>query len=192
MSTSPDPDTPTRPDDAGRSRRRGLIAAVALAGGGAGAWFAARHFRLDPPENQPKALFATLSLPDASGAPFPLAQLDGQFVVLNFWATWCPPCIEEMPELAELHREISPRRGTVIGIGIDSPTNIREFASKHRFPYPLLVGGMGGTELSKRFGNVSGALPFTVLISRKGSVVGRKLGRIRLPELREQVLAHLG
>ena len=108
-------------------------------------------------------------------------------MVLNFWATWCPPCIEEMPELAELHREIAPRNGTVIGIGIDSPSNIREFAEKHRFPYPLLVAGMAGTELSKRFGNSSAALPFTVVIDRNGQISHRTLGRIKLPRLREAV-----
>jgi peroxiredoxin len=128
-----------------------------------------------------------IDLADATGAAVRLSDFGGRVVVLNFWATWCPPCIEEMPELAELHREIARSNGAVIGIGIDSPSNVREFASKHQFPYPLLVGGMGGTELSRRFGNSSGALPFTIVIAPDGRIVKRILGRVRLAQLRDLV-----
>ncbi len=168
--------------------RRALMVLAALGGVGGGAWLAWR--RLAPGEAGAEAvgLLRGLSLPDAEGQPFDLGQTAGRTLVLNFWATWCPPCVEEMPELAELHTEMSGAQGMVIGIGIDSPVNIREFASKRRFPYPLLVGGTGGTELSRRFGNTSGALPFTVLIDPAGQVVLRVLGRIRLPQLRASVL----
>ena len=171
--------------------RRAALAALALACGGAGAWFAWQRLSVAPEDAQAGALLRSLSLPDAQGNPYALASLAGKTVVLNFWATWCPPCIDEMPELATLHQEISTRNGLVIGIGIDSAANIRQFASTNRFPYPLLVGGMGGTELSRRFGNQVGALPFTVVISPGGQVAHRTLGRIKLPKLREIVLAQL-
>jgi peroxiredoxin len=92
-----------------------------------------------------------------------------------------------MPELAELHLEIASRNATVIGIGVDSAANVREFAEKHRFPYPLVVAGMGGTELARQFGNTIGALPFTVVIDPRGRIVERKLGRIRIDALRAVV-----
>jgi peroxiredoxin len=128
---------------------------------------------------------------DTDGKRHRLADYRGKWVVVNFWATWCTPCIEEMPELAQLHLEIAPRNATVLGIGVDSPANVRAFAEKHRFPYPLVVAGMGGTELARQFGNRVGALPFTVVIDAGGRIVERRLGRIQLAHLRETVASTL-
>jgi peroxiredoxin len=169
------------------SRRRWLTAGIAAGFAALGGWFAWQRLTPSPADEDAVALLHALNLPDPAGAPYDLGQLRGKTVVLNFWATWCPPCIDEMPELAELHREIISRNGTVIGIGVDSAANIREFAEKHRFPYPLVVAGVGGAELARRFGNQSGALPFTVVIDAKGRIVERKLGRIQLPRLRATV-----
>ena len=179
--------TPPAAQQAPRQGRRWLLGGVAIAALAVGAGVALHRFRTAPATPDAVELLQQLSLPDAEGQPYALAATAGRTVVLNFWATWCPPCIEEMPELGQLHQEIAGRNGIVIGIGIDSPGNIREFASKHRFPYPLLVGGMGGTELSRRFGNTSGALPFTVVIAPDRQVVKRILGRVRLDQLRQIV-----
>ena len=173
------------------ARRRVLIAGVAAAFAALGGWVAWRRYSPEPAADDAVALLYGQTLPDDAGRAFELGSLRGRTVVLNFWATWCPPCIDEMPELAELHREIQPRNGTVVGIGIDSPSNIREFAETHRFPYPLLVAGLGGTELARHFGNKAGALPFTVVIDADGRIVERKLGRIRIAALRATVLASL-
>ena len=174
------------------SRRWWLAGATAFAAAAAGGWLASRRTAVTSEEDVAAVhlLFAQ-KLPDHAGTTVSLDTFKGRTVVLNFWATWCPPCIDEMPELAELHREIAPRNGTVIGIGIDSPSNIREFAEKHPFPYPLLVAGMAGSELSRKLGNSSAALPFTVVIDRSGQVVDKKLGRIKLGPLRERVNAVL-
>ncbi len=169
------------------SRRRWLTAGLAATFATLGGWVAWRRFTPSQGADDAAALLYAQTLPDHAGQPYDLGQLRGKTVVLNFWATWCPPCIEEMPELAELHLEIAPRNGTVIGIGIDSAANVREFAEKHRFPYPLVVAGMGGTELARHFGNSIGALPFTSVIDPRGRIVERKLGRIRLDALREVV-----
>lgn len=168
--------------------RRAAIAGVAAAFAALGGWVAWQRYGPDPASDDAVGILYGQTLPDHRGDDFALAQLRGRTVVLNFWATWCPPCIDEMPELAELHLEIAPRKATVVGIGIDSPSNIRQFAEKHGFPYPLLVAGLGGTELSRQFGNKAGALPFTVVIDARGRIVERKLGRIRLATLRETVL----
>ena len=169
--------------------RRRLFAAGAAAGCAAlGGWVAWTRYSLNDAGDAASALLFAQTLPDADGQPFALASLKGRTIVLNFWATWCPPCVDEMPELSSLHGEISPRNATVIGIGVDSPSNVREFAQKHRFAYPLLVAGLTGSELARQFGNTSAALPFTVVIDPSGRVVERKLGRIRLPHLRRIVL----
>ena len=173
------------------ARRRLAYGAIAAGFAALGGWAAWR--RLEPVDTGAAAvdLVYAQTLTSASGEAVDLGALRGQTVVLNFWATWCPPCVDEMPELAELHREISTRKATVIGIGIDSPSKIREFAEKHQFPYPLLIGGMNGSELAKQLGNASGALPFTVVIDAKGRVIDRKLGRIKLTALRSKVLSVL-
>jgi peroxiredoxin len=166
----------------------GGVAAVFAALGAAIAWH-----RIAPTEADVAAvdLLFSRTLKDPSGAEVALADFRGKTVVVNFWATWCTPCVEEMPELAMLHDEIASRNATVLGIGIDSPSKIREFVERNRFSYPLLVGGVDGTELGRQLGNPSGALPYTVVIDEKGRVIERKLGRIRLDRLRSQVLAVL-
>lgn len=124
------------------------------------------------------------SLNDLAGAPQALAKWRGKPLVVNFWATWCAPCVEEMPELSELAGHDKGKNFNVIGIGIDSPSNMSEFANKLKIAYPLYVGGMGGTELSRDFGNKAGGLPYTVLIGADGQVKKTYLGKLKFDELR--------
>ena len=128
-----------------------------------------------------------LSFPDPKGGATEMASLRGRLTVVNFWATWCPPCVEEMPELSLIHAEMSPKGIKVIGLAVDSPSNVREFAEKHKFSYPLLVAGASGTELAKRLGNSIDGLPYTALIDDKGIVLRKKAGRIREEELRSWI-----
>jgi len=107
--------------------------------------------------------------------------------VVNFWATWCPPCVEEMPELSRIHEEMSAKDVKVLGLAIDSPSNVREFLKNRSFSYPLLVTGGSGSELAKRLGNSIEALPYTVLIDANGRVLKQKLGRIKEEELRKWI-----
>ena len=169
------------------SRRHWVLAGVAATFAALGGWVAVRRYAPEDGSADALALLMAQSMPDHAGQPFAMSSLRGRVLVLNFWATWCSPCVEEMPELAELHREISPGNGAVVGIGIDSAQNIAEFARKTPYPYPLLVAGVGGIELARGFGNRIGALPFTVLVSAQGQIVGRTMGRIRLTEIRERV-----
>jgi thiol-disulfide isomerase/thioredoxin len=129
------------------------------------------------------ALYAQ-SMNDASGAPQALSQWKGKALVVNFWAPWCAPCVQEMPELAQLATDNAGKNIRVIGIGIDSPTNIAQFAAKFKISYPLYVAGMSGTELSRQFGNSAGGLPYTVLIGADGKVRKTYLGRLRFAELK--------
>lgn len=124
------------------------------------------------------------SLNDLAGKPQALAQWKGKPLLVNFWATWCGPCVQEMPELSALANEEGGKRYHIIGVGIDSPSAMSEFATKHNIKYPLLVGGMGGTELSRAFGNTNGGLPFTVLIGADGQVRKTYLGKLKFDELK--------
>lgn len=125
-----------------------------------------------------------LSLPDAAGATQALAQWKGKNLLVNFWAPWCPPCVQEMPELSELQGEHAGKNLQIIGIGIDSASNIASFAGKFKIAYPVYVSGMSGTDLSRHFGNTSGGLPFTVLIGADGQVKKTYLGRLKFDQLR--------
>ena len=109
-------------------------------------------------------------------------------LVINFWASWCPPCVEEMPLLAKLSQGADPQKVVFIGIGIDSPSNIREFLSKTSVPYPIVVGGMDGSNWGKQLGNEQGALPYTVIIDPKGKKVFSKLGKITEDDVNKSIL----
>jgi thiol-disulfide isomerase/thioredoxin len=129
------------------------------------------------------------TLNDLSGKPQTLAQWKGKPLLVNFWATWCAPCVQEMPELSALANEEGGKRFNVIGLGIDSPSAMSEFAAKHNIKYPLYVGGMGGTDLSRAFGNTNGGLPFTVLIGADGQVRKTYLGKLKFDELKADLAA---
>jgi peroxiredoxin len=164
-----------------------LLIAVAILSAAIGIYAGAKKFDAKPPNNDAVARMLTLSLPDAQGAPQALSQWRGKNLVVNFWATWCAPCVDEMPELNALQSEIAPRNAQVIGIGIDSRSNIAEFASKYKISYPLYIAGMEGTELSRQFGNQAGGLPFTVLIGADGQIRKTYLGRLKMNELRKDL-----
>jgi peroxiredoxin len=92
-----------------------------------------------------------------------------------------------MPELSRIHAEMSPKDIKIIGLAVDSPSNVREFAGKNSVSYPLLITGASGSELAKRLGNAIDALPYTVLIDEKGNVLRQKAGRIHEEELRKWI-----
>ena len=124
------------------------------------------------------------SLNDLDGAPQALAKWKGKPLLVNFWATWCAPCVQEMPELSELAGLDAGKTFNVIGIGIDSPSNMKEFAAKLKIAYPLYVAGMGGTELSREFGNTAGGVHYTVLVGADGQVNMTYLGERKFDEMR--------
>jgi thiol-disulfide isomerase/thioredoxin len=103
--------------------------------------------------------------------------------VLNFWATWCAPCIKEMPELDRFHREHAAQGWQVVGVAIDQPEPVREFLQRVPVGFPIAVAGLAGMELLRALGNPSGALPFTVVFAADGRVVRRKLGETTAREL---------
>lgn len=131
-------------------------------------------------------LFAT-SLADSSGLRQNLMQWKGKTLLVNFWATWCNPCVEEMPELSKLQKSIAAKNIQIIGIGIDSAANISEFSLKHKIDYPIYIADTQGVELAKKFGNESGGLPFSVLIEPNGQIKKSYLGRLKLDELKRDL-----
>ena len=135
----------------------------------------------------PAAALLSQSMNDAAGKPEQLSQFKGKPLLVNFWAPWCGPCVKEMPELSSLASELKVKNINVIGVGIDTPTNILEFTTKYKIAYPIFVGGMGATDLARAFGNANGSLPYTVLIGADGKVVKTYLGILKFDELRQDL-----
>lgn len=129
-------------------------------------------------------LFAQ-KLPDADGVDRPLSTWRGKLLVVNFWATWCAPCVEEMPELQRFADQFAPRGMAVLGIGVDDLDKIREFRRQHQLHIPLLAAGFDGMELARQLGNPEPVLPYTALISPDSRILEEHSGRIGLDELRK-------
>ena len=121
---------------------------------------------------------------NADGKPQSLSLFKGHPVVVNFWASWCGPCVEEMPSLAQLHREYAKKGVEFVGLGVDSDKNVKAFLQKVPVDYPVYVIGFGGADLARAFGNNAGGLPFTVVIDAKGNIRSTKLGQIQPAELK--------
>jgi thiol-disulfide isomerase/thioredoxin len=128
--------------------------------------------------------FFSQTFPDSAGKPHALADYRGKVVVINFWATWCVPCVEEIPELSRLSSEYRPKNVAFVGIGIDNASNIVDFEKKVTASYPLLVAGTMGSDLLREYGDTAGGLPFTLILDGKGAVRATKLGKVSEKELR--------
>jgi thiol-disulfide isomerase/thioredoxin len=168
-----------------------VAAAIALLALGVGATMAVRFEARTQIAPLATALFAQ-SFNDAEGRMQPINQWRGGVLVVNFWATWCAPCIEEMPDLQQVQAEYATRGVTIIGVAIDNAAAVKRFRDEQNIGLPLLIAGAAGTELVRELGNPSGALPYTVLIDRSGNVVQSKLGRLRAGELRLWLDSQIG
>jgi thiol-disulfide isomerase/thioredoxin len=121
---------------------------------------------------------------DLSGKPRSVSEWDGRVLVCNFWATWCPPCVEEIPILSAARRDFAAKGVEVVGIALDSNHNVAKFLAKLPVAYPVLVAGLEVLDLLRKLGNPSGGLPFTVILDRVGAVAETKLGTFKEAELR--------
>lgn len=171
-------------------RRRALYAGVAAAAavGGAGlAWW-----RLQPQAVQAGAEQAlwTQAFDTPEGARLAMAEFVGKPLLLNFWATWCPPCVEELPLLNQFYREHAAKSWQVVGLAIDQPSAVRKFLQKTPLAFPVVMGGLDGTEISRSMGNLGGSLPFTVVVDARGQVVHRKMGALHSDELQTLAKAY--
>jgi len=166
--------------------RRAWIGVLATGALAAGLGAALNWFRTEPVAAGAEAsekLFSAV-FPDADGRPQPLSQWRGRLLIVNFWATWCPPCVEEMPELQTIRDAYRDRGVEVIGIGIDNAVKVAAFRDRFGLTLPLLVAGVGGSDLNRALGNAGGALPYTVFVGRNGEIRERHLGQVKPEQLR--------
>jgi peroxiredoxin len=132
------------------------------------------------------------TLGSSEGARVSAADFDGNVVLVNFWATWCQPCREEMPMLAELHSEFRESGFEVVGIALDEVDQARSFAAELGIDYPILVGSTDVMTVSALYGNRSGTLPYSVLLDREGIIRWAYLGELKEDELRQEISTLFG
>ncbi|MDQ0587604.1 TlpA family protein disulfide reductase [Variovorax paradoxus] len=165
--------------------RRGLlyggVAVAAAAAGLGGAWW--RERGSGPQGEVLEASFWSQRFERPEGGELLLSDLRGKPLLLNFWATWCPPCVEEMPMIDRFFREHGANGWQVVGLAIDQPSAVRKFLQKTPVSYPTGLAGLQGTELVKSLGNTGGGLPFTLVLNGAGAVAARKMGKLEAADL---------
>ncbi len=166
----------------------GLMAAAGLAGIGT-AWWSSRT-RTDPASAKGDAgtdaasdALWRLSFDTPDGKTLAMNTLRGKPLLLNFWATWCPPCVEELPLLDSFYQANKDRNWQVLGLAVDQPSAVSKWLKTKPLSFPIGMAGLGGTELSKSLGNLAGSLPFSAVFSTTGALLQRKTGKLTPEDL---------
>jgi thiol-disulfide isomerase/thioredoxin len=165
----------------------GAAAAAGLAGVGA-AWLKYEPQKLTAGQTSAAqdALWA-LSFDTPEGQPQPMSNFRGKPLLLNFWATWCPPCVEELPLLDAFHQEHKAKGWQVLGLAVDQPSAVRKWLQAKPLSFPVGMAGLDGTALSKSLGNLAGGLPFTAIFGSTGALLHRKTGMVTKEDLSQWV-----
>ena len=174
------------------SSRRTLLTsagvAASLAGAGLAWWFGQTPLDGEGASSRQSDIAAlavlwSLKLATPTGENLALSSLKGKPSLINFWATWCPPCIEELPLIDAFYRENRKNGWQVLGLAVDQLAAVTSFLNKMPIAFPVVLAGAAGIEISKSLGNLSGGLPFTVVLSSSGNVVQRKIGLVTSQDL---------
>ncbi len=159
-----------------------LLGAAGIAAAGAGFIAGPLLLQLGDGDAASRTLFAA-SFPDLSGKSRRLAEWRGRVVLVNFWATWCAPCREEIPLLLSARRKYGGEGVEIVGIAVDNAPKVGEFAKSLAISYPVLLAEADGLDLMRQLGNTGGGLPYTVVADRKGALVHRQLGALKQGDL---------
>ena len=164
--------------------RRTLVGGVAVAAalGGAGwAWW--RGAAKPSPNDAAVQAFWALQLQTPDGAPLALQQFAGKPLLVNFWATWCPPCVRELPLLSSF-AQAQPKL-QLLGLAVDQAVPVQKFLARQPLAFSVAMAGAGGSTLTRSLGNIQGGLPFSILFDADGNVKQRKMGELSQADLQQ-------
>ena len=166
-----------------------VIILVAALAAGAGFWFAQqkRQVAAIPAD----ARLIDFTLPDLQGKPQALGQWKGKTILLNFWATWCPPCRKEIPLFVDMQDSYGKRGLQIVGVAIDNKQDVSDFMDTYFINYPVVIGSDNALKLMEQYGNHLGSLPYSVIIAADGKLVHRKIGAYSHKELDTLLQPHL-
>ena len=158
----------------------GAVAGAAALTGAGVAWRRYQPQELAPGAERAlwQAEFAQLD-----GGRLSMESLRGKPLLLNFWATWCPPCVEELPLLSSFYQLNAAKGWQVLGLAVDQQDPVKRFLARTPVTFPVALAGGSGIELGKSLGNLSGGLPFTVVLGSGGLIVHRKMGQVTPEDL---------
>ena len=137
----------------------------------------------DPVSQVETTTAAEFNFPDLKGNKHKLSDWKNKVIILNYWATWCPPCRKEIPEFVTLQKEYGNKGLQFVGIAIEEKEPVEEFIDFIEINYPILIGGDPAIELAQQMGNGFGAVPFSVVINRQGQIVHRQPGEFSRDEI---------
>lgn len=193
METHKQSASPLEPDSAGTRRR--LLAGVALASAGLGAlgaWWLRSHAAHSggsadtagtDDAQAPVPGFWSWRWDGLHGQSIGLAQFQHRPLLLNFWATWCDPCVRELPMINDFYRQQGANGFQVLGIAVDRPEAVQSFLTRMPLDFPIGIAGMSGVEMARALGDVSGGLPFSLGLDGAGRVILRKPGALDAQDL---------
>lgn len=167
-----------------------LLVLLSLGAAGAGFWAARAWFMGDQVRIGEPA--PVIGLVDLSGQPRSLEEFRGKLVLVNFWASWCAPCVAEIPLLVEAQARYGAQGLQVLGPALDEPQGVAPFVGRFRINYPVMADYASADAASRALGNLHGALPYSVLISRDGLILKTILGGLQRDELDELIADNLG
>lgn len=164
-----------------------LATAAAVAGLAAGRWMMSGPAPTVPPDLEvvgPGMPLPQLVLPDLEGQPQTLQPFQGRPLLINYWATWCGPCIQELPRLAELHSRRDRDGIAVLAIALEhDAATVRAFVDEHGLQLPVRIEPPGRRDSSVRLGNLRSVLPYSVLVDADGRIVDSRIGELHDADL---------
>ena len=165
------------------SRRHWILAGLGVTAGLAGAMVAWQKFQPHAVMDEAIQNFWSQEFEKPEGGTLFMKALLGKPLLINFWATWCPPCIEELPLIDAFFNQNKSKSFQVVGLAVDQPSMVRRYLSQRPLSFPVGLAGFNGTELGKTLGNSQSVLPFSVIFDAKGRLLAQKAGKLDQSDL---------
>ena len=166
------------------NRRHAMYVGVAAAAAALGLGVGLRRYATSALSPDALQVLWSAEFETPAGERLAMSQFQGKPLVLNFWATWCPPCVEEMPLIESFYQQNASKGWQVVGLAVDQPSRVRHFLSQASITYPIGLAGLSGSELGQKLGNGQASLPFTLVLDAQGGVIQQKLGKLNAEEVK--------